>query len=573
MSSSLQSQKKEKKVMSQKDLEELFARATVLLESNDPQKGIYILKNLATSSYEPAIALLAELNKSTQSKQYEKPIEVAKVVHVVERVIEYPHSFGFNLSNIHDIITNFSGIKDGEHLETQTEALIGRVISIREASKKLYFYEFLIDGVKFQIMAQSNHYENPEDFYKIASQIHRGDIIGVRGFIAKTQKGELSLIPFMMKVLTPCLGVIPHSYYGIEDKEIRYNQRYLDMIVNPDVQRIFKLRHKIIWEIRKFLIHEREFIEVETPMMSAMAGGATAKPFKTFHNDLGVEMSMRIAPELYLKQLVIGGLPRVFELGKQFRNEGIDLTHNPEFTSIEAYEVGADYNDLMAMTEQLLKRLSININGGTRSTWMGVEIDFKGPYPRLDVLDTLEEQIKHQHMIPDFQLPSLDFETNSSNTELQFIELLKTLNISMDNPHTLNRILDKLIGIYVEPLSQGKPTFLINHPQIMSPLAKPHRSLPYRTERFELFVNGKELCNAYTELNDPRLQKRIFEQVQKQKTNGDDEIPPSDDSFIQALEIGLPPTGGWGMGIDRLCMMLLNQDSIREVIAFPTRRS
>jgi len=557
---------KEKKIMSLSEIEQLFAKATSLIKSNNTQKGINILKNLATTLlYGPAITLLNELEPTLEAKSEAKsePTVEAKS----ERTLEYPHSFETTRS-ISSIVEEFTDIEKGTHLESRIESIIGRVVLIRTSSKKLYFYTLLIEGIEFQIMAQINSYAIAEDFYKITSQINRGDIIGVKGFIAKTKIGELSIIASNIVVLTPCLGVIPHSYYGIEDKEIRYNKRYLDMIVNPSVQEIFVKRHKIIYFIRKFLIEERNFIEIETPMMSGSVGGAAAKPFITYHNDLRQEMFLRIAPELYLKQCVIGGLPRVFELGKQFRNESIDLTHNPEFTSIELYEVGSDYVKLMSMTEDFLEKLALHINGTTKSVWMKTKIDFKGPYPRLDVMDTLEKQIQKLHNMPSFKLPLLD----SPLIDEEYSSILSKLDIRLDPPHTLNRMMDKLIGTYVEPLCI-QPTFLINHPQIMSPLAKPHRSLPNRTERFELFVNEKELCNAYTELNDPLLQKNIFAQIQKQKLGGDDEIPPSDDNFIQALEIGLPPTGGWGMGIDRLCMMLLNQDSIREVIMFPTRRT
>jgi lysyl-tRNA synthetase class 2 len=339
------------------------------------------------------------------------------------------------------------------------------------------------------------------------------------------------------------------------------------MIINKNVLSIFKKRSQIVKFLRDYL-DSKEFIEVETPVLSNSAGGATAKPFTTFHNAMKQSMFMRIAPELFLKQLVIGGMWKVYEIGKQFRNEDIDTTHNPEFTSCEAYFAGADYNIWMDMTEELISSMALKINGTTKTTWLGKEIDLKAPYLRLDIMGTLEKEIQKKLCDDNFKLPDL----TSENAEEEYNILRETLNVKISKPHTLNRLIDGLIGEFVEPLCI-QPTFLMNHPQIMSPLAKPHRNEKGKTERFELFINKKEFCNAYTELNDPNIQRNIFEDISKQKNKGDEEIPPSDENFIKALEYGLPPTGGWGIGIDRLVMLLTEQDSIREVILFPTRRA
>jgi lysyl-tRNA synthetase class 2 len=299
-----------------------------------------------------------------------------------------------------------------------------------------------------------------------------------------------------------------------------------------------------------------------------MAGGAVAKPFVTFLNDLKQNMFMRIAPELFLKKLVIGGFSKVFEIGKQFRNESMDISHLPEFTSCELYWAGSDYNMLMTFTEDLLSQMAIHVNGTTKTTWFGKEIDLQGPYPKLDVMLTLQDEIRKKLNDVNFSLPDI----NSTLATEEFKNLIDMLEVKISPPHTLNRLVDGLVGEFVEPLCI-QPTFLINHPQIMSPLAKPHREFIGKTERFELFINKKEFCNAYTELNDPAIQKKIFEEVAKQKSAGDDEIPPSDEDFIKALEYGLPPTGGWGIGIDRLVMLLTGQDSIREVVLFSPRRA
>ncbi len=480
-------------------------------------------------------------------------------------IIKYPHHWSTTKS-IKNLIDEFNSINPGDRLYDEIASIMGRVMLKRSSGKNLHFYSIVSDGYEFQIMSDLASYCSADAFHKIHNMINRGDIIGVKGYIAKTKKGELSLVPSEMILLSPCLHNLPSTHFGIEDKEIRYSNRYLDLIVNPHIRDIFIKRHKIINYIRNYFINQ-DFIEIETPVLSGMAGGATAKPFITFHNTMKQQMYMRIAPELFLKQCVIGGLNKVFEIGKQFRNEGITQVHNPEFTSIELYQAGTDYNELMDMTEHLITNMAQTVNGTYLTTWLGTEINLQGPYKRLDMMDTLQDQIRIKLNDHTFILPNI----TSPDATSEYVDLINRLNIKISLPHTLNRLVDGLVGEYVEPLCV-QPTFLMNHPQIMSPLAKPHRSQPGKTERFELFINKKELCNAYTELNNPFIQKAIFEEIAKQKSAGDDEIPPSDDDFVKALEYGLPPTGGWGLGIDRLVMLLTGQDSIREVIMFPTRR-
>lgn len=477
---------------------------------------------------------------------------------------DYPHFWKIS-HNIDFLILLYEYIENGARLTDTNISLIGRVLQKRESSKKLIFYTILINGDEFQVISDLNSYiniDNQDKFEEIHDKIKLGDIIGIEGYIGKGKRGELSIFPRLLKILAPCLHDIPSTYYGIEDKELRYSNRYLDMIINKNVRNIFNKRHQIIKFLREEF-YNKDFIEVETPILANSTGGASAKPFITYHNDMKQNMFMRIAPELFLKQLVIGGLWKVFEIGKQFRNESIDMTHMPEFTSCEAYCVGTDYNWWMNFTEKLFENMAIKINNTTKTTWFGQEINLQGPYPRLDIMNTLEKCIQEKLNDQSFKLPNLE--------EEEYLKLVEVLNIKITKPHTLNRLVDGLIGEFVEPLCI-QPTFLINHPQIMSPLAKHHRTEKGKTERFELFINKKEFCNAYTELNDPNIQKTIFEEIMKQKTKGDDEIPQTDNNFVKALEYGLPPTGGWGIGIDRLVMLLTGQDSIREVICFPTRK-
>lgn len=517
----------------------------------------------------------------------------ALAAHKAAGMNPYPHKFHVSMS-ILEYIEKYESLNSGDHLEDVQVSLAGRLMNKRSSSSKLFFYDLHGSGGKVQVMADARRSDLDEaEFSKYHSGVKRGDIVGIVGFPGKSKRGELSIFPKSFTVLSHCLHMMPRQKsaavadnantkkvdvwtpgsgrnpeaYILKDQETRYRQRYLDLMLNSEVRHIFKTRAKVVSYIRRFL-DNLDFLEVETPMMNMIAGGAAARPFVTHHNDLNMRLFMRIAPELYLKELVVGGLERVYEIGKQFRNEGIDLTHNPEFTTCEFYMAFADYNDLMEITEKMLSGMVKELTGGYKIKYHAngldndpIEIDFTPPFRRIDMIGELEK-------IANLSIPK-DLAGDEANKYLA--EACTKFDIKCPPPQTTTRLLDKLVGHFLEETCVN-PAFIINHPEIMSPLAKWHRSKPGLTERFELFINKHELANAYTELNDPVVQRQRFADQLKDRQSGDDEAMALDETFCTALEYGLPPTGGWGLGIDRLAMLLTDSQNIKEVLLFPAMK-
>ena len=396
-----------------------------------------------------------------------------------------------------------------------------------------------------------------EEAYADFKKSDIGDIFGIKGFIFRTKTGEISVHAEEITLLSKSLQVLPEKFHGITDTDMRYRQRYVDLIMNPDVKETFVKRSKIIKEIRKFL-DGRDFMEVETPTLVSNAGGAAARPFETHYNALDEDVKLRISLELYLKRLIVGGLERVYEIGRVYRNEGVDTRHNPEFTLMELYQAYTDYEGMMELTESMFRHLAETVCGTTKITYNGTEIDLGKPFRRLTMNDAIKEYA------------GVDFDTIKTDEEAK--ALAKERGIEFEERHTKGDIINLFFEEYCEE-NLIQPTFIMDHPLAISPLTKKKPSDPEKVERFELFINTWEMCNAYSELNDPIDQRERFAQQDKNAENGDEEAQHTDEDFLNALAVGMPPTGGIGYGIDRLVMLLTDSPAIRDVLLFPTMKS
>lgn len=396
-----------------------------------------------------------------------------------------------------------------------------------------------------------------EDSYKDFKKSDIGDIYGVKGYVFRTKTGEISIHAVEMTMLTKSLQILPEKFHGLQDTDTRYRQRYVDLIMNDESREVFIKRSKIIKEIRNFLAG-RDFMEVETPTLVSNAGGAAARPFETHYNALNEDVKLRISLELYLKRLIVGGLERVYEIGRVYRNEGVDTRHNPEFTLMELYQAYTDYEGMMELTESMFRYLAETVCGSSKIMYNGIELDFGKPFERLTMNDAIKKYA------------GIDFDTIATDEEAK--ALAKEHHIEFEERHTKGDIINLFFEEYCEK-NLVQPTFIMDHPLSISPLTKKKPSDPEKVERFELFINTWEMCNAYSELNDPIDQRERFAQQDANAEAGDDEAQHTDEDFLNALEIGMPPTGGIGYGIDRLVMLLTDSQAIRDVLLFPTMKS
>ena len=455
---------------------------------------------------------------------------------------EYTHRSG-------DVKEQFDALSEAE---TEVK-LAGRVMALRGHGKTCFMDMQDKDG-RIQVYVRKDVLG--EDNYALIKMMDIGDTVGVTGTVFRTHMGEVSIKASALEMLSKSLRPLPEKWHGLKDVETRYRQRYVDLIVNPDVRDTFVKRSQIIRSVRNVL-DSHGFLEVETPILNTIAGGAAARPFISYHNALDMQVYMRIAPELYLKRLIVGGMDRVYELGRVFRNEGIDNRHNPEFTSVEIYQAFADYRDMMDLTEEVVVKTAEEVLGTTKIVYEGTEIELASPWKRISMIDAVKEYA------------GKDF-TNVTDLE-EARAMAKEINVEVEPTWGIGKIINACFEEYVED-KLIQPTFITGHPKEISPLAKSNPENPEITDRFEAFIYGREICNGFTELNDPIDQRERFLKQVEERANGDEEANMMDEDFVTALEYGLPPTGGLGIGIDRLVMFLTNSSTIRDVLFFPTMK-
>lgn len=478
-----------------------------------------------------------------------RQIRIQKLADLADRGVN-PYPYVFNkTADAQELQDKYKDLEAG--VETEDEySVAGRVMAVRNSGM---FIDLMDSSGKIQIFSHKQNLS--EEQLKVLKLVDIGDIMGFTGTIRRTPRGELSIKATELTMLSKSLLPLPEKFHGLTDVETRYRQRYVDMIVNEDVRKTFRTRSLIIQKIREFLTN-KGFLEVETPMLHPQAGGANARPFVTHHNTLDMDMFLRIAPELYLKRLMVGGVSeKIFEINRSFRNEGIDVRHNPEFTMMELYQAYVDYNEMMTLTETLVSTVAQEVLGTMKITYGDNEIDLTPPWDRKTMIGAIKEKT------------GIDFGTCFTLEDAK--AKAKSLGIDPEECDNWGKVIDLIFEEKVEP-TLIQPVHIIDYPRDISPLAKVHRDNDRLTERFETRVNGWEIANAFSELTDPIDQRMRFEAQMQAKANGDDEAMPIDEDYICALEHGAPPMGGLGLGIDRLVMLLTNSPSIRDVIAFPT---
>ncbi len=481
-----------------------------------------------------------ELNELMQARRDKLTAIVGKGIEPFGRHYDASH-------HAQEILGNF------EQLEGKKVRVAGRLMAIRGHGKAGFANLRDITG---QIQLYLRQDVLGDEAYDVVHQFDLGDIIGVEGEVFRTRTGEISIKATTVEFLTKALRPLPEKWHGLKDVEIRYRQRYLDLIVNPDVKRAFLVRSRMIQALRRTL-DSRGFLEVETPMMHPIPGGAAARPFITHHNALDMKLYMRIAPELYLKRLIVGGFEKIYELNRVFRNEGIDIKHNPEFTLLELYQAFGDYNTVMTLTEEVIAAIAEEVLGTTKIIYQGKEIDLTPPWPRI----TMVEAVK--------QYSGVDFSAIRTVEEAR--KAAESIGVHFEPSHGVGGILNDIFEEKVEE-HLVQPTFIVRYPTEISPLAKRCQDDPEYTDRFEAFIFSREIANGFSELNDPMDQKQRFMEQVAQRESGDSEAHMMDEDFVTALEYGMPPTGGLGIGIDRLAMFLTDSYSIRDVILFPHMR-
>ena len=494
------------------------------------------------------------VNKREESKKTDQ--EASRQVKVERLSREGIDLFPHNVKTTHsasDIVESFSPLSKEELEEKKVIVIVpGRIMSIRRMGRATFFH---IADSRSRLQVYLREDKIGKKNYQLFSLIDIGDIVSVEGALFRTKTEELSVLAESFTFLAKCFHPLPEKWHGLQDRELRYRKRYLDLIMNPEEKEVFRFRSAMITHIKKFF-DQKGYIEVETPMMHAIPGGALARPFKTYHNALGMDLYLRIAPELYLKKLIVGGFEKVYEINRNFRNEGISSEHNPEFTMLEFYQAYSDYFDMMDLTEELINDLSLTLLGKEEITYGEHKISLKRPWKRIKFKDVL---VEYSGLAP-----------SRFQDRAGVIELASTLT-SDKKSLSYGKALDVIFDKYVKQ-NLIQPTFVMNPPREVSPLAKASKESPDEAERFELVMAGMEIANAFSELTDPEEQKKRFTEQVEARKKGDEDAHWIDMDYVHALEYGLPPTGGEGIGIDRLVMILANRKSIREVILFPLLR-